>query len=88
MPGFFSDKLPDKFLEGLLVLVVAAVIFLGAVSSPPSLLDDVDSAYAQIARTMLESEDWVTAKLNGVAYFDKPPGQVCTIAISYAVFGV
>lgn len=37
---------------------------------------------------MLESGDWVTARLNGVPYFDKPPGQVWLIAASYAVFGV
>ena len=37
---------------------------------------------------MLESGDWVTSRLNGVPYFDKPPGQVWLIATSYAVFGV
>ena len=51
-------------------------------------MDDVDSTYARIARTMLESGDWVTARLNGVPYFDKPPGQVWAIAASYWVFGV
>jgi len=70
------------------VLVVAAVIFFGTIISPPSLLDDVDATYAQIARTMLESGDWVTAHINGVKYFDKPPGQVWAIAASFAVFGV
>ena len=52
------------------------------------MLDDVDSAYARIARDMLQSGDWVTARLNGVAYFDKPPGQVWAIALSFAAFGV
>ncbi len=69
------------------MLAVAGVVFLGTVGSPPSLLDDVDAAYAQIARTMLESGDWVTARLNGVPYFDKPPGQVWAMALSFAVFG-
>ncbi len=70
------------------MLAVSAVVFLGAVSSPPSLLDDVDATYAQIARTILESGDWVTARLNGVPNFDKPPGQVWAIAVPYAIFGV
>ncbi len=78
----------DPRLHGWTVLAVSAIVFLGAVTSPPSLLDDVDAAYAQVARTMLESGDWVTARLNGVPYFDKPPGQVWLIALSYAVFGV
>ncbi len=37
---------------------------------------------------MLQSGDWVTARLGGVPYFDKPPGQVWAIALSFAVFGV
>ncbi len=51
-------------------------------------MDDVDATYAQIARQMLESGDWVTARLDGVVYFDKPPGQVWAMAASFAVFGV
>lgn len=71
-----------------LLPALACAIFLGTIVSPPALMDDVDSAYAQIARQMLESGDWVTARLNGVAYFDKPPGQVWAMAASFAVFGV
>lgn len=37
---------------------------------------------------MLESGDWVTARLNGIRYFDKPPGQVWAIAAAYSVVGV
>ena len=36
-------------------------------------MDDVDAVQAQIARNMLESGDWVTARLDGVAYLEKPP---------------
>jgi len=32
-------------------------------------MDDVDSVQAQIARNMLTSGDWVTARLDGVDYF-------------------
>src|SRR6266568_3288846 len=34
----------------LIVLLVATAIFLGCIASPPSLMDDVDAANAQIAR--------------------------------------
>jgi 4-amino-4-deoxy-L-arabinose transferase-like glycosyltransferase len=71
-----------------LVVLFAAVVFLGAIFSPPSLMDDVDSVHAQAARTMLDSGDWVTAKLNGVVYLDKAPMTLWMIAASYAVFGV
>lgn len=51
-------------------------------------MDDVDAVQAQIARNMLESGDWVTARLNGVKYLEKPPLKYWMIALSFKVFGV
>jgi hypothetical protein len=51
-------------------------------------MDDVDAVQAQIARTMLESGDWVTARLDGVAYLEKSPLIYWMMAGSYRVFGV
>jgi hypothetical protein len=56
--------------------------------SPPSLMDDVDAVQAQIARNMLTSGDWVTARLDGVPYLEKAPLIYWLIAICYKVFGV
>ena len=50
-------------------------------------MDDVDAVQAQIARNMLTSGDWVTARLDGVAYLEKPPLIYWTIAVAYKVFG-
>lgn len=63
-------------------------MFFGCMVSPPSLMDDVDAVQAQIARNMLDSGDWVTARLNGVAYLEKSPLIYWMIAICYAIFGV
>ena len=51
-------------------------------------MDDVDAVQAQIARNMLTSGDWVTARLDGVAYMEKAPLIYWAIALSYKVFGV
>ena len=51
-------------------------------------MDDVDAVQAQIARTMLDSGDWVTARLDGVKYLEKSPLIYWMMAASYAVFGV
>lgn len=51
-------------------------------------MDDVDSVQAQIARNMLDSGDWVTARLNGVKYLEKSPLIYWMMAVSYAIFGV
>jgi len=72
----------------LAVLLFAGAVYLGCMVSPPSLMDDVDAVQAQIARTMLTSGDWVTARLDGVAYLEKSPLIYWTIAVSYKIFGV
>lgn len=51
-------------------------------------MDDVDAVQAQIARNMLQSGDWVTAHLDGVAYLEKPPLIYWMMAVSYRIFGV
>ena len=72
----------------LIVVLVASLIFGISIVSPPSLMDDVDSVQAQIARNMLDSGDWVTARLDGVAYLEKAPLKYWLMAISYIIFGV
>jgi len=71
----------------LIVLLFAAAVFLAAIVSPPSLMDDVDAVQAQIARNMITSGDWVTARLDGVPYLEKSPLIYWLIAISYKIFG-
>ncbi len=51
-------------------------------------MDDVDAVQAQIARNMLTSGDWTTARLDGVPYLEKAPLIYWAIAISYAIFGI
>ena len=72
----------------LIVIIFAAAVYLVACISPPSLMDDVDAVQAQIARNMLDSGDWVTARLNGVAYLEKSPLVYWLMAVSFSIFGV
>jgi len=72
----------------LLVVLFATAIYLGCVLSPPSLMDDVDAVQAMIAKGMLTSGDWVTARLDGVLYLEKAPLIYWLMAISYKIFGV
>ncbi|HEV3196311.1 MAG TPA: glycosyltransferase family 39 protein [Bryobacteraceae bacterium] len=67
---------------------MAALVFLGCMVSPPSLMDDVDAVQAQIAHNMLQSGDWVTARLDGIAYLEKSPLKYWLIAVSFMIFGV
>ena len=51
-------------------------------------MDDTDAAIAQAARTMLSKGDWVTPRLDGVAFLEKPPLYFWPMAVSYSLFGV
>ena len=51
-------------------------------------MDDVDSVQAGIARNMLLSGDWVTARLDGIKYLEKSPGWYWMIGACFHVFGV
>ena len=71
----------------LAVAVIASAIYLGCIWSPPWLQDDVDAVQAQIARNMISSGDWVTARLDGVPYLEKAPLLYWLIGFSYKIFG-
>jgi 4-amino-4-deoxy-L-arabinose transferase-like glycosyltransferase len=71
----------------LIVLLAAAAVYAGCMISPPSLMDDVDAVQAQIARNMLTSGDYVTARLDGIPYLEKAPLIYWLIAGSFKLFG-
>lgn len=77
-----------RFNVDILVLLAASCVFLPLVISPPHLMNDVDAVQAQIARTMLQTGDWVTARLDGVTYLEKSPLIYWIMACCYKVFGV
>jgi 4-amino-4-deoxy-L-arabinose transferase-like glycosyltransferase len=69
----------------LLLLVFVAVHFAALFS--PSLLDDADATHANAAQHMAISGDWVTLRVDGIRYLEKPPLPYWLAAIDYRVFG-
>lgn len=51
------------------------------------LIEPDEGRYAEIAREMLNSGNWITPRLNGIKYFEKPPLQYWGSAISMALLG-
>lgn len=47
-----------------------------------------EGRYAEIPREMTVSGDWVTPRLDGIKYFEKPPLQYWLTAATYEAFGV
>ena len=52
------------------------------------MLDPDEGRYAEIPREMLVSGNWVTPRLDGLKYFEKPALQYWATASVYSVFGV
>ena len=47
-----------------------------------------EGRYAEIAREMATTGDWVTPRLNGLKYFEKPPFQSWAMAVAFRTLGV
>ena len=83
-----ADPARHGIRAGWMVVGAACLVYLVSIASPPHLMDDVDAVQAQAARNMLASGDWVTARLDGVAYLEKAPLNYWMIAVAYRIFGV
>lgn len=47
-----------------------------------------EGRYAEMAREMVATGDWITLRLNGLKYFEKPPLQTWMNAITFELFGL
>ena len=68
-------------------LLAVAAIAIALDNSSRTLANPDEGRYSEIAREMALSGDWVTPRLNGVKYFEKPPLQYWATAASFRIFG-
>ncbi len=52
------------------------------------LLPSDEGRYAEMAREMFVTGDWITPRYNGYKYFEKPPLQTWANALTFAWFGI
>ena len=71
----------------LALLLLFAAVWLGSLDYRKLVHPD-EGRYAEIAREMLVSGDWLTPRLDGLKYFEKPPLQYWATAASFAAFGL
>ena len=68
----------------LAAFVLVSLYMLGA----RTLVPPDEGRYAEMAREMLQHGDWITTRLNGIKYFEKPPLQTWMNALTFAAFGL
>ena len=71
----------------ILVLGALLVGFVAATGARVLNVPD-EGRYAEVARWMLRSGDWITPRLDGVPFLDKPPLFYWLEAVAFAIFGV
>lgn len=76
-------------LDRIPLWIPLAVMFCYALAGIGSygLLDNNEGLYAEVAREMLASGDYVLPSLNGLPYFEKPPLFYYLIDAAFALFG-
>src|SRR6266850_7475266 len=70
----------------LAVLAIAALV-VGIDNMERPLANPDEGRYSEISREMAASGDWVTPRLNGIKYFEKPPLQYWATAVAFKLFG-
>ncbi|MBU6379328.1 MAG: glycosyltransferase family 39 protein [Gammaproteobacteria bacterium] len=66
------------------LLAIAWFVTLGS----HAVFDPDEGRYAEIPREMVASGDWITPRLNGLPYFEKPALQYWATAVAYEIGGI
>jgi 4-amino-4-deoxy-L-arabinose transferase-like glycosyltransferase len=76
---------PTRSFGGWLWVLLAALWFVTMPIRP--LVDPDEGRYAEIPREMAATGNWITPRLDGLKYFEKPPLQYWATAAAYSAFG-
>lgn len=72
--------------NGILLFILSGVMFFSLLGGH-GLLEPDEGRYSEIPREMIESGDYVTPRLNGVLYFEKPVLHYWLTASAFSFFG-
>jgi len=81
-----DDGSSARWAPALLLVAVFVILYLLNLGVRPLFIPD-EVRYAEIAREMLASGNWIVPRLNGLLYFEKPPFGHWLNAASLLVFG-
>ena len=70
-----------------IVFVISAILWF-ALLGHRDVIEPDEARYAETPREMVVSGDWLTPRIDGFKYFEKPPLQYWLTAVNYELFGV
>ena len=77
---------PSRWGAACLLVILLAAWFAGIGSHP--LYEPDEGRYAEVARQMFATGDWVMPHFDGFRFYDKPPLQYWATTLAYHAFGV
>ncbi|AOK00452.1 glycosyltransferase family 39 protein [Burkholderia vietnamiensis] len=80
-------RLPLNRITLALLLVALAIVWFAPLGLRHLIPSD-EGRYAEMAREMFVTGDWITPRYNGYKYFEKPPLQTWLNALTFAWFGI
>ena len=83
----WADRLALPLPRWVLAALACVALAVGAVNFQRHLANPDEGRYSEISREMVASGDWVTPRLNGLKYFEKPPLQYWATALAFTAFG-
>jgi len=86
-PTVRSDRASPLSAVAALALIIVLAVWFGSLGLRELMPSD-EGRYAQIAREMAQTGDWVTIRYNGLKYFYKPPFHLWMSALAFDMFGV
>ncbi|WP_321800955.1 glycosyltransferase family 39 protein [Burkholderia sp. BCC1988] len=81
------SRLPLNRITLVLLLVALAIVWFAPLGLRHLIPSD-EGRYAEMAREMFVTGDWITPRYNGYKYFEKPPLQTWLNALTFAWFGI
>ena len=86
-PGSASTHWPLGALAIVLLVLGLALVWFAPLGWRHLVPSD-EGRYAEMAREMFVTGDWITPRYNGYKYFEKPPLQTWMNALTFAWFGI